>query len=104
MENIIKAVKDYLDKMSPEEIDAMLVELGNDKASAGPMFMSREDFKKKSVKNDKYHIVSVKDNIDKEHNECKKIPAISARICFPNVVSSKILEFEISSNICEMIS
>ena len=60
MENIIKAVKDYLDKMSPEEIDSMLMELGNNNATPGPMFMSREDFKKKSVKNDKYHIINVK--------------------------------------------
>jgi len=45
MENIIKAVEEYLSKMTPEEVDAMLIELGNDKAKPGPMFMSREDFK-----------------------------------------------------------
>lgn len=50
MDNFVKAVKEYLDRMTPEEIDAMLVELGNDKASPGPMFMSREDFKKRPPK------------------------------------------------------
>ncbi|MDV0444756.1 hypothetical protein MmiAt1_02930 [Methanimicrococcus sp. At1] len=51
MEEALEATKVLLSKMTPEEVDAMLIELGNDKAAPGSMFMSREDFKRKSEKN-----------------------------------------------------
>ncbi|WNY28879.1 hypothetical protein MmiEs2_10920 [Methanimicrococcus stummii] len=51
MEEALEATKALLATMTPEEVDAMLIELGNDKAAPGSMFMSREDFKMKSKNN-----------------------------------------------------
>jgi hypothetical protein len=100
MENIIKTVKDYLDKMTPDEIDAMLVELGNNSATPGPLFMSRGDFKKKSIKNDKYNVVDVKCNIN-----INGLPQwLSPTGSIKNNINKELSRFGSPNNAYEMIS
>lgn len=100
MENIMKEVQAFLDSMTQEEFDQLLDKYGNDVATPGPLFKSREDFKKKNTKtNSKQVYVS-------EHLKLKdEISSFNIKIDLIKRGHQNFIGFEIvnSPELCEMV-
>jgi len=58
LEEFRKKVQAFLDSMTLEEFDQMLIEMGNETGKPGPMFKSREYFEEMRKRKNKYFDVS----------------------------------------------
>ena len=99
MENIIREVQAYLDQMTQEEFDKLLDKYGNQNGTPGPMFMKREDFKKKSSQIIGKYNFNIK-------NECEgQNELFFVTINKPyRVIPQDSLKFEVKTNECDMIA
>ncbi|MBZ3935871.1 hypothetical protein [Methanimicrococcus blatticola] len=100
MQEFIKNVQAFLDSMTQEEFDQMLIEMGNENGTPGPMFKTREDFKKKASKS------LFKNTFHLKIETKKEVSSITIKVTKDNKDRQNFMGFEINNNaqLCEMVS